>query len=205
MSTSIKSSLLLVPLALTALVIAGCQTQPPVPTDRYYRLQAVARDGAAKPILKENLYIATLRAEGQYAERAMLYSSPNLTRELQQYHYQHWSEPPPVLLQEHMRASLEAMALAPRVTTVAAGSGGGYLLNAKILRLEKISEGGSTRAVVSLHMALQKRAPVEVVLERSYGAEETVTENTQHAYVLASEAALKKIYARFADDVKALK
>lgn len=200
MSTSIKW----LPLLLVA-VLAGCQTMPPVPTDRYYRLQAVARDEAAKPILKENLYIATLRAEGQYAERAMLYSSPDLTRELRQYHYQHWSEPPPVLLQEHLRASLEAMAFAPRVTTVAAGSGGGYLLNAKILRLEKITEGGSTRAVVSLHMALQKRAPVEMLLERSYSAEVAFAENTQHAYVLASETALKTIYARFADDVRALK
>ena len=189
---------------MLALFLAGCQTMPPLPKDRYYRLEAVARDIAAKPILKETLYVAPLRAEGQYAERAMLHASPNLSRELQQYHYQHWSEPPPLLLQEHIRASLEAMAVASRVTTVAAGSGGGYLLNARILRLEKTTESGTMRAVVSLHFALQKRAPVEMLLERSYSAEEALTENTQHAYVLASEAGLKKIYARFADDVKAL-
>ena len=34
--------------------------------------------------------------------------------------------------------------------------------------------------------------------------EEVVGENTQHGYVLASEAALKKIYLRLADDVKSL-
>ena len=146
--------------------LAGCQSVAPIPSDRYYRLEAATRAVAAQPPLNEPLYVAPLRAEGQYAERAMLYAPANRSRELQQYHYQHWSEPPAVLLQEHMRASLQAMSIAPRVTDVLTGSGVGFLLNAKILRLEKLtgSDSDSTRAVVALHFALQRKQPFELLL-----------------------------------------
>lgn len=193
-----------------ALAIAGCQSSPPVPTDRFFRLEAVTGAVATLPVLNEGLYVAPLRAEGPYAERAMLYASANRPRELQQYHYQHWSEPPAALLQEHMRVSLQAMAIAPRVTDVSTGSGIGFVLNAKVLRLEKLTggdgdvDGGNTRAVVALHFALQRKQPFTLLLERSYMIEEVVGENTQHGYVLASEAALKKVYIRLVDDVKSL-
>jgi|GEM_PF-909657 len=190
-----------------ALVIAGCQSSQPVPTDRFFRIEAVTGAVAALPILNEGLYVAPLRAEGPYAERAMLYASANRPRELQQYHYQHWSEPPAALLQEHMRVSLQAMAFAPRVTDVSTGSGIGFVLNAKVLRLEKLTggvDGGNARAVVALHFALQRKQPFALLLERSYLVEEVVGENTQNGYVLASEAALKKVYIRLADDVKSL-
>ncbi|MCY7386534.1 MAG: hypothetical protein LH481_00460 [Burkholderiales bacterium] len=193
-----------------ALVIVGCQSSQPVPKDRFFRLEAVTGAVAALPVLNEGLYVAPLRAEGPYAERAMLYASANRPRELQQYHYQHWSEPPAALLQEHMRVSLQAMAFAPRVTDVSTGSGIGFVLNAKVLRLEKLTdsdggvEGGKVRAVVALHFALQRKQPFALLLERSYMVEEVVSENTQHGYVIASEVALKKVYIRLADDIKSL-
>lgn len=192
------------------LVIAGCQSSQPVPKDRFFRLEAVTSAVAALPVLNEGLYVAPLRADGPYAERAMLYASASRPRELQQYHYQYWSEPPAALLQEHMRVSLQAMSIAPRVTDVSTGGGIGFVLNAKVLRLEKLTEsdgsveGGKARAVVALHFALQRKQPFALLLERSYMVEEVVGENTQHGYVLASEAALKKVYLRLADDVKSL-
>ena len=200
MSPSIK-------LCLAVLLLAGCQSAPPVPADKYYRLEAVQGQAstAELTLLKETLYIAPLRADGPYAERAMLYAQASQPRELQQYHYQHWSEPPAVQLQEHMRASLEAMALAPHVTDLASGSGAAYLLNARILRLEKINDNGNSRAVVSLHLALQRKKPLELLLERNYSAEVIVQDQSQHSYVIACEAGLKKIYANFAEDVKALR
>ena len=99
------------------------------------------------------------------------------------------------------------MAIAPRVTDVSTGAGIGFVLNAKVLRLEKLTGGnadGSARAVVALHFAVQRKQPFALMLERSYLVEEVVGENSQHGYVLASEAALKKIYLRLADDIKAL-
>ncbi len=197
-------------ICVVALAIAGCQSSPPVPTDRFFRLEAATGAVAGLPILNEGLHVALLRADGPYAERAMLYASANRPRELQQYHYQFWSEPPAALLQEHMRVSLQAMAIAPRVTDVSTGGGIGFVLNAKVLRLEKLiesdgaAEGGKSRAVVALHFALQRKQPFAMLMERSYTVEEVVVENTQHGYVLASEAALKKVYVRLADDIKSL-
>lgn len=191
------------PALFVTMILAGCQAAPPVQSDKYYRLDAVGGVAPEQAILNESLYVAPLRADGLYAERAMLFTSFSQQRELQQYHYQHWSKPPPVLLQEHMRASFEAMALAPFVTDVAINYG--YVLNGKILRLEKIIDGKSARAVVSLHIALQRKKPSELVLERSYSAEEAAYDNTQHAYVMACEAGLKKIYAKLAEDIKLLR
>ena len=200
MSTMIK---LLV--CFITLVLMGCQSAPPVPADKYYRLEAVSGEPSARTILNETLFIEPVRADGLYAERAMLFAPGNEPRELQQYHYQYWIEPPRVLLQEHIRASFEAMAIAPHVTDIASGNGAGYLLNARILRLEKIIDGSKTRAVVSLHFALQRTKSSELILEHSYSAEVVMSDDTQHAYVLACEAGLKKIYASFAEDLKSLK
>lgn len=187
------------------LVLAGCQSAPPVPSDKYYRLESIQGDATAAPVLKETLYVAPLHADGPYAERAMLYATADQPRALQQYHYQHWSEPPATLLQEHMRASLDAMAAATHVTDIPSGNGSGFLLTARILRLEKITTESSAHAVVSLHLALQKRRSSEPLLERSYSSEIKVNDSSQHAYVLACEAGLKNIYAEFLKDVKALR
>lgn len=200
MSTLIRFSICIMTFAL-----AGCQSMPPVSPDKYYRLEAAPGSASARTILNETLYVAPLRADGSYAERAMLYTTVKQPRELQQYHYQYWIEPPAVLLQEHMRASFEAMSIAPHVTDISMGSDIGYLLNARILRLEKITDGGNARAVVSLHFALQRMKPFEMILERSYSAEVVVNDNTQYAYVLACEAGLKKIYANFFDDLISLR
>ena len=195
-------------ICFAVMVGAGCQTSQPIPTDRFFRLESATGAVAAQPILNEGLYVAPLRAEGPYAERAMLYASANRPRELQQYHYQHWSEPPAALLQEHMRVSFQAMAIAPRVTDVSMGNGIGFVLNAKILRLEKLTSGNAesgARAVVSLHVTLQRKQPYSQLLERTYLFEESVSENSQHGYVVASEAALKKIYTQLAEDIKPLR
>ncbi|MBK9161053.1 MAG: membrane integrity-associated transporter subunit PqiC [Nitrosomonadales bacterium] len=200
------SPMIKLPVCIVILALAGCQSAPPVPTDRYYRLEAVRGNAApATPVLDETLYIAPLRADGPYAERAMLYAAEDQPRALQQYHYQHWSESPAILLQQHMRASLEAMVVAPHVTDIPSGSGIGFLLNARILRLEKIGTGSTARAVVSLRLALQKRKSSAPLLERSYSAEIMTGGDSQHAYVMACEAGLRNIYAEFLGDIKTLR
>lgn len=190
--------------AFLLLLLLGCQAAAPVPVDRYFRLTVLQSKVGTPPLLKDNLYVAPLRADGPYAERAMLFASAQQPRELQQYHYQHWSEPPAVLLQEHLRASLEAMALAPLVSDVAFGEGVNYLLNGKILRLEKLAENGQAKAVVGLRLTLQKKKPFALMLERTYSAEELFGDGNQNAYVAATEVALQRIYASFRADVKAL-
>ena len=197
------NALINIPLALLIFVLAGCQSMPPVPADKYYRIEAVTTEAKVPAILNETLYIAPLRADGPYVERAMLYANAAQARELQQYHYLFWSEPPPVLLQAHMRASFEAMNVAPHVTDISMTSGIGYLLNVRILRLEKINDqGGGAHAVVSLHFVLQRTKSYEIMLERSYSAEVDMADTSQHGYVLACEAALKNIYDSFAKDIK---
>lgn len=196
MSIQLKSLL-----TVTAIFLLGCQAAPPVPSDKYFRLEAIQGGEERRAILSETLYIAPLRAEGPYAERAMLYATAEQPRLLQQYHYQHWSEPPALLLQEHLRTSLEKLAIAPHVTDIPIGSGVGYLLNGKILRMEKIIEGDSAKAVVSLHLAMQKKKTFGILFEQNYTEEVSLTDMSQNAYVVATELALKKIYENFCKDI----
>ena len=100
-------------------LLSACQSAPPVPQDKYYRLTVTPGPTWTQPLLRDAVFVAPLRAEGLYAERAMLYASVQRPRELLQYHYQFWSEPPALLLQEHLRASLGASHLAAQVTDVA--------------------------------------------------------------------------------------
>ncbi len=187
------------------LLLAACQSAPPVPQDKYFRLTLTPGQVWASPLLADTLFVAPLRADGPYAERAMLYATVQHPRELQQYHYQFWSEPPALLLQEHLRASLQAGHLAAHVTDVALGAGVKYLLIGKILRLEKISDKNQAKAFVELRLMLQKKKPFEVILERNYAAEEVLAEPSQNAYVMATELALQRIYDQFGQDVKALR
>lgn len=201
MSPMIKLTVCVAILSLT-----GCQSAPPVPTDKYYRLESIRVDATpSAPLLNETLYIAPLRADGPYAERAMLYATEDQPRAMQQYHYQHWSEPPAILLQQHMRSSLEAMLIATHVTDIPSGGGIGFQLNARILRLEKIGAGSTARAVVSLRLALQKRKSSELLLERTYSAEVVAGDDSQHAYVMACETGLKNIYIEFLGDLRTLR
>lgn len=187
------------------LILAGCQSAPPVPEDKYFRLEATQVTATTQPILHETVYIAPLRAEGPYAERAMLFATAEQPRVLQQYHYQFWSEPPAILLQEHLRKHLESLAIAPHVTDIAVGSGAGYLLNGKILRLEKIIADGHSKAIVSLHLAMQKKKPFGLIFEQTYTSEAVILDASQNAYVLATESALSKIYMQFCSDIRNIK
>ncbi len=190
--------------ALLMLLLAGCQSAAPVPVDKYYRLTVLSSPSGSPVLLGDKLYVAALRADGLYAERAMLFASAQQPRELQQYHYQHWSEPPALLLQEHMRASLESMAVAPLVSDAALGQGVNYLLNGKILRLERLSGNAQGTAQVALRLTLQRKIPFALLLDRTYSAEEPLAQDSQNAYVAATEIALQRIYARFRADLQAL-
>src|SRR3989339_613239 len=185
-------------------LLSACQSAPPVPQDKYYRLTVTPGPTWTQPLLRDAVFVAPLRAEGLYAERAMLYASVQRPRELLQYHYQFWSEPPALLLQEHLRASLGASHLAAQVTEVASASRVGYWLNGKILRLEKLTHEHQSKAIVELRFVLQKTKPFETLWERNYVAEELLLDGSQNAYVIATELALQRIYGQLGQDVKAL-
>lgn len=187
------------------LLLSACQSAPPVAQDKYFRLSVSGGPTLTQPVLHDAMYVAPLRADGLYAERAMLYASLERPRELQQYHYQFWSEPPALLLQEHLRASLQANHLATQVTDAASANRVGYWLNGKILRLEKLTDKNQSKAIVELRLVLQKTKPFEILWEHNYAAEEAIADHSQNAYVIATELALQRIYGQLGQDVKALR
>ena len=91
---------------MTGLVLAGCAAQPPVPADKYYRLQAVF---AASPLSAQkfpgNLEIDRFTADGLTAGRPIVYIDSSNTNQLLEYHYHFWTQPPTIMLRENWSAT----------------------------------------------------------------------------------------------------
>ena len=81
---------------LCVIAISGCQSLPAAPEHKYYRLLTpTASTSAAQHVhLPGELVVRSLRADGLYSERAIVFSDQPQQRQLQQYHYQHWLYPP---------------------------------------------------------------------------------------------------------------
>ena len=83
-----------------ALTLAGCAEVAVVP-DRHYRLLHDAPSAQpAEPALDGTLLVKRFRADGVLAQRPIVWADASSPRELQQYHYHFWNDPPPLLVQE---------------------------------------------------------------------------------------------------------
>lgn len=164
------------------LMLVACGNTPPVPVDRFYRLQPVALTPPAKA-----LSVLALRADSLYAERPLVYSDDGSGRQLRQYHYHLWLYAPAQLVQDHLTASLGA-----------AANGGGRRLDGRILRFDRVVAGKDSKAVVALELRLSEAG--QLVFSKTYTAERAAADNGIAAHVVAVEQALAAIYGEFLRD-----
>jgi len=183
-------------LALSAFLLAACQSAPPVPENRYYRVHASSATAPAVPALKDEVTVLPLRAEGLYSERALLFSDG--ARTVQQYHYHHWLYAPNRLLQEFLVGQFGQAGLAARVHRADHGNESTYAVSGRIVNLERIAPQNKAR--VTLELRLDKHG--KRLWQKTYSAEEPMTENSIPAYVLSTEHALQRIAADFVSDVR---
>ena len=92
-------------IACVGFVLAGCGA-PPVPDDHFYRLGEVSSTQKfAQPLIDGKLLVEMPLAAGIRRERAILYSEDPAHVELRRYHYHHWEDQPPRLLQRRGRSA----------------------------------------------------------------------------------------------------
>ena len=187
-----------------AALLSACSTDP-VPRDTFYRLGAAATPAAlAGGPIKGTIEVPLFRAQGIINERAVLYRQS--ARELAQYSYHAWLEPPSVMLQ---RAFVEGLRNAQAFTTAASPEmrlDRDYELTGTIREWEHVLPQGASgpAAAIAVEIALRRVAGNREVLVKTYRVTEPAAGESVDAAVAAFTSGLDKILAQVLADLAAL-
>ena len=189
---------------MAAGLLSACSSDP-VPRDTFYRLGPAATPAplAGGPI-KGTVEVPLFKAQGIINERAVLYRES--ARELAQYSYHAWLEPPSVMLQ---RVFVEALRNAQAFTTVASPemrADRNYELMGNIREWEHVlPQGGSGPAVaIAVDIALRRVAGNQEVIVKTYRVTEPASGESVDAAVAAFTSGLDKVMAQVLTDLAAL-
>lgn len=185
---------------LTASVLVSC-SQPPVPPDRFYRLQVpVPETALAKPPLKGLLEVGRMVAAGLTAGRPIVYSAAGKPLEVNEYHYDFWIEPPATMLHSELVSYLRAAGVARTVVTPEMRLEPDFMLTVGIKQLEQV-RGGQPKAVIALEVTVHSRKEERLLMVKTYRVEMGARSASVAAAVEALNAALAEIYAALASDI----
>ncbi len=189
---------------LAAMLLLGACSPPPVPDVTYFRMPPAAPIARAeKPISVLPIEVETFRAEGLYAEQAVLYTTTPDAGALRTYHYQLWSDPPSRALQERLTNRLRASGIAPLVSDQLPASVQALRVQGRILRFERVKRASGAVASVAFEMRVEQGSG-EPLLEQSYAAERPAADDSMASTVVAFAAAVDEAFAKFQDDFVAL-
>ncbi len=196
---------LLAVLLATGVLGAGCQSVPPAPPDRYYRLLEVqVRDAAVRPwTAKGSIELRELRADGPYLERAILFTDGR-SQHIEAYHYDHWIYPPPYLIQQHMLRWFREHHLAPTIVDDDRGALPAFVVSGRIVRFERTVGAEATGADVELELQVERTDSGGAPFRKTYRATESAAGSSMDAFVQCVSRALEAIYAQFSNDVTAV-
>ncbi len=187
--------------ALAALV-AGCNP-PPVPDDHFYRFGRVP-DGQsfAEPVIGGKLLVELPLAAGIRRERAILYSDDPNHVLLRRYHYHHWEDQPPRLIQRRLVDRL-VQAGAARSLTDQLTDDTTHRLRVTIERFERELSAGQAHASIALRFQLipgdRLAAPV---FDQTYSERTTAASGDMAATAQAFTRGLDSVIDRFLVDLQ---
>jgi uncharacterized lipoprotein YmbA len=188
---------------LVTLLLAAC-SPPSVPDVTYYRMPpAAAHVRLEKPISVLPIEVETFRAEGLYAEQAVLYATTPDAGALRAYHYQLWSDPPSRALQERLTNRLRDSGISPLVSDRLPASVLALRVEGRILRFERVKTDKGVVASVAFAMRVE-HGTGEPLLEHNYAAEQVASDESMAATVIAFAAAVDVTFAKFETDFIAL-
>ena len=192
------------PVFLAATVLAGCSSDP-VPRDTFYRLGVPAAPAAlAGGPIQGTVEVPLFRAQGIINERAVLYRES--ARELAQYSYHAWLEPPSVMLQRVFTGALRDAKAFTGVATPEMRLDRNYELTGHILEWEHVlPQGGNGPAVaIALELGVRRVAGNQQVLAKVYRVTEPAAGESVDAAAVAFTSGLDKIIGQLLADLAAL-
>lgn len=183
-----------------AAVVAAC-SQPPVPQDRFYRLE-VPPPAAALPAprLPGVVEVPRFAADGLLAARPIVFSEAGSPAEVGAYYYHFWQEPPAVMLRDQLVATLRAAGVAGTVVTPELRLEPDFTISAKIKRLEQV-RGARPLGVVALEVAVRGRKDDRLLLLRTYAVERPAADDGVPAAVAAMTAGLASVFQSVISDL----
>lgn len=189
-------------LSLMVGLLTACAAQPPVPQDRYYRLQAVvAAAPTGAPTLPGTLEVERFSADGLTAGRPIVYMDAQNPNQLREYNYHFWTQPPTVMLRDELVTYLRAANVANNVVTPEMRIPSDYVLTGRIRKLEQIT-GTTDSTAMELEISLRRQADGKLMFLKSYLHETKTSSQAVNAAVNALNQSLNIIYADILADLK---
>ena len=183
---------------LLASLLVSCAAQPPVPEDNFYQLPAPQIKANTTP-LTSSLSVKRLVSDGLHSERALLFSKAGQALQLKQYHYHHWSDTPPRMLQEHLISAFRTAHIADTVINYDPTQDVSHSLTGKIRHFEQIERGSKNEVLVELELKLSDKNG-KIVLLKDYRIKQAANSAKPHDLVNAYGIALNKLVSRFIAD-----
>ncbi len=187
-----------------ALFVAGCATQPPVPSDKYYRLQAVfAGDALSSAKFPGTFEVERFTADGLTAGRPIVYVEASDPNRLQEYHYHFWTQAPTVMLRDELVTYLRAAKIADNVVTPEMRLEPAYVMTGRIRKLEQVI--GSTNATrLELEVSLRRTADGKLLFLKSYAHETKQSSTGVASAVDAFNESINIIFSDLFQDLRTL-
>jgi ABC-type uncharacterized transport system auxiliary subunit len=188
---------------VAALALAGCAAGP-APRDHFYRIETGAPPAALDaPALDGTLEVGRLRADALTLEGVVLYRDAGGSGEVRRNTYHRWVDAPTSMLQTELTEYLRASNAATVVGTPELHLEPSFVLSGRILRLERIVDGGSQRASVALELSVRREPGHDLVLLETYRREEPAEGDRVADSVDAFNRAVASIFERFVSDLAA--
>ena len=184
-------------------VLAGCfGSSPPLPDDVNYRLQlAPAAQRFEAPRVAGLVVVERPVAPAVYSSRDVVYSEGPPHVHLLAYHYHHWADPPPQLLQQALVDHLRSANLAPNITIEAGRLLPAYRISGVVRRFERQKSGSGWQAAVSLELRADPAGGREPLLLRQYETVIAAEGDGMEATVEAFAKATGSLFDRFVADL----
>ncbi len=186
--------------------LAGCfGGSTTVPADHFYRLPAPGNPAEGKAssnsLLTGDLAVARLKTSGLLQDRPILYIQSDSPLEVQRYYYHQWADTPANLVQDHMLSFLHNRSTAKRVTRAQARNNSEFLLRGRLLRFERVEQGGTTSAAVEVELALYSHG--SLCHQGRFQAVQKTKSDSLKQTVTALGLALEQIYEQFLSEIAA--
>jgi len=183
---------------------AGCASQKPLPEDRYYRLpEAEVAQSLQRPVLAGTLAVRSYDTAAVFRERALTYAEADSPDELRHFHFHHWADDPPTLLQQHLVQFLRTKNVASQVVPDEATFSWDYLLKGRLTHFERREGGGQADAVVEMEFVLERFGDPRLRLVKTYRQTRPIDGTEVYPTVEAFAKALTAVYEQLSADIAA--
>lgn len=185
-----------------ALLVSSCAQTTTVPDQTFYRLpEPKALPKSTHEVFPLTIVVGTFAADGLYADRALIYALEPEARELRQYHYQLWTDPPTRLLQRRLVGLLRDAEIAPVVIDLLPASEPAVRISGAILRFERVpTADGGQLASVALKLRVDQ-ADGTPMIDDIYRADALAPGKSLGASTDAIGAAIDQVFAEFHADL----